>query len=173
MSNFADNTHDGDGREANRISPPSESQKTLTPSYQNQRNLTPSSNAVEVYASESAVVADRRKVAIPEELSRNMTVLSCKAFTEGGVCGVYLIGILHGCDVVGGYGGQTEIRKFSGSILYYWVVKTLTSMFLPSTMKWAPKPPQLGPTKKYDIEGWGQKLTYGIKGQKIWGFNRA
>ncbi|KAK7342142.1 hypothetical protein VNO80_25085 [Phaseolus coccineus] len=37
----------------------------------------------------------RRPVTLPEELSRNVLVLSCESAAEGGVCDVYLVGTAH------------------------------------------------------------------------------
>lgn len=43
----------------------------------------------------AAVDSDRQKVTLPEELSRNVIVLSCESSAEGGVCDVYLVGTAH------------------------------------------------------------------------------
>ncbi|ESW04564.1 hypothetical protein PHAVU_011G106000 [Phaseolus vulgaris] len=39
--------------------------------------------------------SDRRPVTLPEELSRNVLVLTCESAAEGGVCDVYLVGTAH------------------------------------------------------------------------------
>ncbi|KAL1325038.1 hypothetical protein HN51_035134 [Arachis hypogaea] len=39
--------------------------------------------------------SDRRHPELPEELSRNVMVLSCESSAEGGVCDVYLVGTAH------------------------------------------------------------------------------
>ncbi|XP_019448952.1 PREDICTED: traB domain-containing protein-like isoform X1 [Lupinus angustifolius] len=52
-------------------------------------NDEPSESASENEAS------DRLPVTLPEELSRNVLVLSCESSAEGGVCDVYLVGTAH------------------------------------------------------------------------------
>lgn len=61
-----------------------------------------SSDAVEAASSapEAPVDADRLPVSLPEELSRNVIVLSCESSAEGGVCDVYLVGTAHVSEVI-------------------------------------------------------------------------
>ncbi|KAL5056427.1 hypothetical protein RYX36_037109 [Vicia faba] len=57
-----------------------------------------SSEAVDAASSapeEAPVDVDRAPVALPEELSRNVIMLSCESSAEGGVCDVYLVGTAH------------------------------------------------------------------------------
>jgi len=51
-------------------------------------------------ASDDAPDSDRRQVTLPEELSRNVLVLSCESAAEGGVCDVYLVGTAHVSEVL-------------------------------------------------------------------------
>lgn len=44
--------------------------------------------------------SDRRPVTLPEELSRNVLVLTCESAAEGGVCDVYLVGTAHVSEVL-------------------------------------------------------------------------
>jgi len=44
--------------------------------------------------------SDRLPVTLPEELSRNVLVLSCESAAEGGVCDVYLVGTAHVSEVL-------------------------------------------------------------------------
>nr|KYP50343.1 TraB domain-containing protein [Cajanus cajan] len=46
-------------------------------------------------ATEASTDSDRRPLTLPEELSRNVVVLSCESAAEGGVCDVYLVGTAH------------------------------------------------------------------------------
>ncbi|TKY66952.1 TraB domain-containing protein [Spatholobus suberectus] len=46
-------------------------------------------------APEAAANSDRLPATLPEELSRNVLVLSCESAAEGGVCDVYLVGTAH------------------------------------------------------------------------------
>lgn len=55
-------------------------------------------------APESPGDSDRRPVALPEELSRNVVVLSCESAAEGGVCDVYLVGTAHVSEVISSFG---------------------------------------------------------------------
>lgn len=48
----------------------------------------------------AAVDSDQQKVTLPEELSRNVIVLSCESSAEGGVCDVYLVGTAHVSEVI-------------------------------------------------------------------------
>ncbi|CAJ2654906.1 unnamed protein product [Trifolium pratense] len=55
------------------------------------------SDAVDAASSPSddPMVIDRRPVALPVELSRNVMMLSCESSAVGGVCDVYLVGTAH------------------------------------------------------------------------------
>lgn len=62
-----------------------------------------SSDAVDAASSapeEASVDVDRTPVALPEELSRNVIMLSCESSAEGGVCDVYLVGTAHVSEVI-------------------------------------------------------------------------
>lgn len=50
--------------------------------------------------SDEAPDSDHRQVTLPEELSRNVLVLSCESAAEGGVCDVYLVGTAHVSEVL-------------------------------------------------------------------------
>jgi pheromone shutdown-related protein TraB len=55
------------------------------------------SDAVDAASSppDDPMVVDRRPVALPVELSRNVIMLSCESSALGGVCDVYLVGTAH------------------------------------------------------------------------------
>ncbi|GAU47993.1 hypothetical protein TSUD_272390 [Trifolium subterraneum] len=55
------------------------------------------SDAVDAASSppDDPMVVDRRPVALPVELSRNVVMLSCESSAVGGVCDVYLVGTAH------------------------------------------------------------------------------
>ncbi|KAK7312732.1 hypothetical protein VNO77_36822 [Canavalia gladiata] len=48
------------------------------------------------HASNASVASDYRPAKLPEELSKNVLVLSCKSTAFGGVCNVYVVGTRHG-----------------------------------------------------------------------------
>jgi hypothetical protein len=60
------------------------------------------SDAVDAASSppDDPMVVDRRPVALPVELSRNVIMLSCESSALGGVCDVYLVGTAHVSEVV-------------------------------------------------------------------------
>ncbi|EOX99165.1 TraB family protein isoform 2 [Theobroma cacao] len=54
-----------------------------------------STNSDAVSRSKRSDSSDRRKVELPEELSRSVMVLTCESSAEGGNCDVYLVGTAH------------------------------------------------------------------------------
>ncbi|XP_022726132.1 traB domain-containing protein-like [Durio zibethinus] len=49
----------------------------------------------DVSRNERSDSSERRKVELPEELSRSVMVLTCESSAEGGICEVYLVGTAH------------------------------------------------------------------------------
>lgn len=60
--------------------------------------------AASLPAPESPGDSGSRPVALPEELSRNVVVLSCESAALGGVCDVYLVGTAHVSEVISSFG---------------------------------------------------------------------
>ncbi|XP_061364541.1 uncharacterized protein LOC133307967 [Gastrolobium bilobum] len=55
----------------------------------------PSDAAAASLSPESPADSDRRPAVLPDELSRNVLVLSCESTADGGVCDVYVVGTAH------------------------------------------------------------------------------
>ncbi|XVE58250.1 hypothetical protein DITRI_Ditri04bG0155200 [Diplodiscus trichospermus] len=52
-------------------------------------------NGGDFWRNEKSDSLERRKVELPEELSKNVMVLTCESSAEGGNCDVYLVGTVH------------------------------------------------------------------------------